>query len=85
MFAPTQKVTDVENDIQAKANAYVRPAQYPGLGDVNMPGYTASFGKCRPGIRTRGVDKGEHTDSILQGLGYCALDIEALKEKRVVQ
>lgn len=85
MFAPIQKVTDVENDIQAKANAYVRPAQYPGLGEVNLPGYTASFGKCRPGIRTRGADKGEQTDSILQDLGYCALDIEALKEKRVVQ
>ncbi len=85
MFAPIQKVMDVENDIQAKANDYVRAAQYPGLGEINVPGYPARFGKCRPGTRTRGADKGAHTNHILRGLGYDAHDIVALKGKGVVQ
>ena len=85
MFAPIQKVMDVENDIQAKANGYVRPAQYPGLGEINVPGYPARFGKCRPGTRTRGADKGAHTDDILRGLGYGAHEIVALKGEGDVQ
>jgi len=85
MFAPIQKVMDVENDLQAKANDYVRPAQYPGIGEMNVPGYPARFGKCRPGIRTRAAHRGEQTDDILRELGIDAQRIEALKAQGIIQ
>lgn len=85
MFAPIQKVTDVENDLQAKANAYVRPAHYPGLGQMNVPGYPARFGTCRPGIRTRAARKGEQTEDIMQNIGYDADQIAVLKARGVIQ
>ncbi|WDP91756.1 MAG: CoA transferase [Desulfobacter sp.] len=85
MFAPIQKVMDVENDPQARANGFVRPADYPGLGEMNLPGYPARFGKCRPGTLTRAAEKGEHTEEVLQKLGYTALEIESFKEKGAAQ
>lgn len=85
MFAPIQRVTDVEKDPQALLNGYVRPGNYPGLGHIGVPGYPAYFSECRPGIRTRAPDKGEQTDDIMSDLGYNAAAVEKLKKDGVIE
>lgn len=85
MFAPIQKIMDVENDVQAIENGFVRPGYYPGIGEMNIPGYPVVFGKCRPEIHTRAAAKGEQTDDILSRLGYDAEKIAELRKKGVVQ
>ncbi len=85
MFAPIQKIMDVEKDPQALQNGYVRPGNYPGYGEIGVPGYPVYFSKCQPGIRTRAANKGEQTDEIMSDLGYDAASIESLKKENVIE
>ncbi len=85
MFAPIQRIMDVENDPQALENDYVRPAEYPGFGKMNVPGYPIYFSKCQPGIQKRAAHKGEQTDDIMTELGYDADTIEILKKDGVIE
>jgi len=85
MFAPIQRIMNVENDPQALLNGYVRPGNYPGLGEIGVPGYPVYFSECQPGIRTRSAHKGEQTDEIMMELGFDAEAIESLKNEGVIE
>lgn len=85
MFAPIQRIMDVENDPQALENGYVRPADYPGFGKMNVPGYPIYFSECQPGIQRRAAHKGEQTVDIMTELGYDADAIEMLKKEGVIE
>lgn len=84
MFAPIQRVTDVENDPQAVMNGFVRPGNYPGIGEIGVPGYPMFFSECEPGIHRRAAHKGEQTDEIMADLGYDADIIQELRAKKVI-
>ncbi len=84
MFAPIQRIMDVENDPQALLNGFVRPGNYPGIGEIGIPGYPIFFSECEPGIQRRAADKGEQTDEIMADLGYDADMIQELKSKKVI-
>jgi len=84
MFAPIQRVMDVEKDTQALLNQYIVPCDYPGLGKVNIPGYPVHFSESQANIQTRAPHKGEHTDEILKDLGYAAVAVAELKKEGVV-
>ncbi|MBT3226166.1 MAG: CoA transferase [Deltaproteobacteria bacterium] len=85
MFAPIQRINNVENDPQALLNQYVIPCDYPGIGKINVPGYPVHFSKSQAGVRSSAPQKGEHTDEIMRDLGFEADAIEDLKKKSVIQ
>ena len=85
MFVPIQKIADVEKDPQALLNGYVRPGNYPGFGQMNVPGYPVHFGKSQAGIRSRAPHQGEQTNEIMQDLGYDGDTIERLRTAGVIK
>jgi len=85
MFAPIQRISNVEKDPQALLNRYIIPCDYPGLGEINAPGYPVHFSKSRAGIQSTAPQIGEHTDEVMQDLGFDADAIKDLKKKGVIQ
>jgi len=85
MFAPIQKIDDVQHDPQALQNEYVRHGEYPGLGEINIPGYPAYFSKSRAEIHSSAPQLGEHTDDIMRELGYDAETVKSLKQNGVIK
>ncbi len=85
MFCSVQQIQEVLDDPQALENGYLMPFTHPVQGMVTIPGYPVQFSKCRAGTRSAAPKLGEHTDLVLQGLGYSEHDIEKLKKVEVVQ
>ncbi len=85
MFCPIKHIDEIQTDPQAIANEYVVPFDHPMLGSINIPGYPVQFSECRAGTRGPAPAIGEHTDEILNGLGYTNKDIDDLKKEGVVR
>jgi crotonobetainyl-CoA:carnitine CoA-transferase CaiB-like acyl-CoA transferase len=85
MFCSVQQIQEVPDDPQALKNDYLTPFAHPVQGPITIPGYPVQFGKCQAGTRSAAPGLGEHTDSVLQELGYCESEIGELKTGGVVQ
>lgn len=85
MFCPVKHVSEVKDDIQANVNHYVVPFDHPVLGTITIPGYPVHFSGCRAGTRSHAPHLGEHTDEILQDLGFSDPDISMFKKDGVVR
>ena len=80
-----QQIQEVPDDPQALANNFVVPFDHPLQGKVKIPGYPIYFSACAAGTRTPAPQLGEHTDVILQKLGYSKSDIEKLKKEEIIR
>ena len=82
---PIMSPQDVLDDPHVAAPGLFQPTEYPGL-DVPAPLMKTPVELSEtPGeIRSRPPTLGEHTDQIMNELGYSAEEIAELKEKRVV-
>ena len=82
---PIMSPQDVLDDPHVAARGLFQPTEYPGL-DVPAPLMKTPVELLEtPGeIRSRPPTLGEHTDQIMNELGYSAEEIAELKEKRVV-
>jgi crotonobetainyl-CoA:carnitine CoA-transferase CaiB-like acyl-CoA transferase len=85
MFCSVQTVQEVHTDPQALANNYIVDFDDPSLGRVKLPGYPVHFSACRAGTRKLAPRLGEHTDVIMQELGYRDGEIQRLKKEGVVR
>jgi len=85
MFSPVQHIREVQTDPQALANDFIVPFQHPLLGQINIPGYPVQFSASKAGTYSAAPQLGEHTDEVLQYLGYSVLDIEQLRKDEVVK
>lgn len=85
MFCSVQEIHEVPADPQALENEYLVPFTHPVQGPVAIPGYPVQFGKCAAGTRSAAPGLGEHTDRVLQQLGYGGPEIEELKKNGIVQ
>ena len=81
MLSPQQ----VLDDPHIAAKGLFQPVEYPGL-DIPAPLMKTPVELSEtPGeIRTRPPTLGEHTDQLMEELGYSAGEISDLREKRVV-
>jgi crotonobetainyl-CoA:carnitine CoA-transferase CaiB-like acyl-CoA transferase len=85
MFCSVQQIQEVCDDPQALKNGYLMPFMHPDQGAITIPGYPVEFSKCRAGTRSAAPRLGEHTDLILQKLGYSEHEIVKLKEDNTVR
>ncbi len=85
MFCSVQQIQEVPDDPQALANGYLMPFTHPDQGEITIPGYPVQFSNCQAGTRSAAPKLGEHTDLVLQNLGYSGHEIEKLKKCRVIQ
>ena len=85
MFCPVQHISEVPGDPQAAANGYSMPFTHPVLGDVPIPGYPIHFSAQRPGTTCAAPGIGQHTDEILNELGYSGEDIKSLRANGTVK
>jgi len=85
MFAPVQKMKEVLTDPQAVANDYVMDFDHPIFGKVKMPGFPITYSANRAGTETLAPDLGEHTESVLEDIGYDKEEIESLKEEGAIK
>ena len=85
MFCSVQHVSEIKNDPQALENNYVVDFDDPVFGKLQIPGYPVHFSANRAGTRSLGPELAEHTDMVLQEIGYTAQEIEALKRQGVIR
>jgi crotonobetainyl-CoA:carnitine CoA-transferase CaiB-like acyl-CoA transferase len=83
--APVMRPQDVLNDAHVRARGYLKRLSYPGLSqtvELIMPGVELSASPAT--IRERPPTIGEHTDTILDDLGFSQTEIADLHSRRVV-
>ena len=70
---------------QVVAREFLEPVDYPGLPHPAPVGrMPVEFSTADTGIRRRAPTLGEHTDEILEGLGYEADEISDFRSRRVI-
>jgi crotonobetainyl-CoA:carnitine CoA-transferase CaiB-like acyl-CoA transferase len=76
---------DIVADPHYQARDMLLDATLPGGVSVKMPGIVPKLSDTPGEIRWQGPALGEHTDSVLSGLGFAAADVELLKSTGAVQ
>ena len=82
---PIYSVDQTFADPQVQHLGIATPVTHPRLGELNVVGQPVSLGpEGRPGIRQHSPDLGEHTEEVLEWLGYDAAAIGELHEQKAI-
>ena len=76
---PINTIDQVFADPQVKHLGLAVPVQHRRLGSLNVVASPVNLEGIPRGVRTATPEKGEHTASVLQGLGYTDAEVEALR------
>ncbi len=78
-------VADIVADPHYQAREMLLQADLPGGVSVKMPGIVPKLSETPGEVRWTGPSLGQHTDSVLAGLGFARGDIERLRREGAVQ
>jgi formyl-CoA transferase len=81
---PIYSIDEVFADPQVQHLGMAAPVHHPKLGDIELVGQAVNLSSTAFKIRSAPPELGEHTDEILEGIGYHAAAIEALRKERVI-
>jgi len=84
IFAPVQRLTELEKDAQVIANDYITEVDHPVLGPSKFADHPVRYSETPHSIRQVAPDLGEHTEEILLELGYDWSRIARLQELGVI-
>lgn len=83
--SPVLSPQQVLHDPHVAAREMLVPSAYPGLSKpAPIADTPVKLSRNPPAIQTCAPTLGQHTDEILQSLGYCAEEIKTLRANRVV-
>jgi crotonobetainyl-CoA:carnitine CoA-transferase CaiB-like acyl-CoA transferase len=82
--SPIQPLTALFDDPQIQANGLAAKVEHPRIGLIQTYGLATKFSATPASIRLPAPGLGEHTDSLLEALGYSAADIAALRQQGVL-
>ena len=83
-YSPVHDYQDVLNDPQVLDNDYVVEFDHPAAGRIKEMGYPVRFSETPAQIVREAPEFGQHTEEVLQELGYSWEEIGALREKGIV-
>jgi crotonobetainyl-CoA:carnitine CoA-transferase CaiB-like acyl-CoA transferase len=66
------------------ANDYLVEFDHPVLGKTKMVGFPVKFSRTPCAIQREAPELGQHTEEVLQGMGYTQEKIVELKQMRVI-
>lgn len=78
-------VADIVADPHYQARDMLLQADLPGGVSVKMPGIVPKLSETPGEVRWQGPTLGEHTDSVLQELGFDRNDVDRLRREGAVQ
>jgi formyl-CoA transferase len=81
---PVYKMDQVFADPQVKHLRMAQPVHSPVLGDIELVGQAIGLSRAPLEIRAPAPELGEHTDEVLQEIGYADADIARLRRLGVV-
>jgi crotonobetainyl-CoA:carnitine CoA-transferase CaiB-like acyl-CoA transferase len=84
-YAPVNTPTDLVDDPQMNGRDHWMPLDVPGHPGLKVPALPMSMGDTRYEVRLQPPRLGEHTDEILESVGYAPEEIQALKSTGVVR
>ena len=84
-FAPITRPQDLFDDPHLLATGGLAAMTLPDGRETLVPLMPLTLDGKRPGVRTHPPRLGEHTDALLQELGYSAGDIDFLKKGQVIR
>jgi crotonobetainyl-CoA:carnitine CoA-transferase CaiB-like acyl-CoA transferase len=78
-------IDKLENDPQVAARDMILNVEYPGLGNIPLPGIPVKLSLTPGSIRSRAPKIGEHNKEIYCGLlGYSQKELKGLKQEDIV-
>lgn len=81
---PTYQLDQTLSDPQVQARRLLQHIDFPGIGAVPLPAPPVRLSRTPGGIRHRAPLVGEHTDEILQDIGFTAAEIGTLRQEGVI-
>ena len=81
---PIYSIDQMFADPQVKQLGQVKPVKHKKLNEINVVGQAATMSRTPSSIRLAAPDAGEHTEAVLQVLGYDTDRIAELKKRHVV-
>jgi crotonobetainyl-CoA:carnitine CoA-transferase CaiB-like acyl-CoA transferase len=83
-WARVQKVEEVINDVQAKANDFFVDFEHPSFGPVRLVNSPIKFSRTPASVRAPAPELGQHTEEVLTAIGYSWEEIAQFKEKGAI-
>lgn len=83
-WAPAADSVEIANDPQAAANGYVRTMQHRTAGDFKIFGLPFELERAPIETRSSAPELGEHTEVVLEELGYDWDEIAGMKQSGVI-
>jgi crotonobetainyl-CoA:carnitine CoA-transferase CaiB-like acyl-CoA transferase len=84
VYSPVQTPVEAVEDPQAKANDFFAVFDHPVWGKIELLPNPQKFSETPGSYRTPAPEWGQHTEEVLQELGYTWDDISSFKEKKVI-
>lgn len=82
--APVNTVAEAFASPHVAARGLIQTVEHPKLGPVRLPGFPAAMAGLPPVASAPPPALGEHTDSVLTGLGYNLQEVAALRAQSVI-
>ena len=82
--APIQRLLEVVDDPQARANDFFLTLDHPSHGPIEVVAPPVKLSKTPATVRTAAPELGQHTEEILLELGYTWHDIDQLRGEGVI-
>lgn len=81
---PVNSIDQVFDDPQVVAQKMIWQVEQPHLGKVPVLGFPLSFSRMQSGVRRNPPQQGQHTDEVLKECGYSQVEIDQLRNLKVI-